>query len=105
FSPDGKRIVSGSADKTVKVWDAGSDQELLTLRGHMANVLSVAISPDGKRILSRDKSGNVLAWDSVSRQRLSDDASLKMPAGSTSVAVWGNLRVRADDHLLRIERI
>src|SRR5439155_25147218 len=32
FSPDGKRIVSGSWDKTVKVWDAHTGQEQLTLR-------------------------------------------------------------------------
>ena len=34
FSPDGKRIVSGSRDNTVKVWDAASGQETLTLKGH-----------------------------------------------------------------------
>ena len=52
FSPDGKRIVTGSGDKTVKVWDAATGQEVLALRGHAEDVLSVAFSPDGKRILS-----------------------------------------------------
>ena len=34
YSPDGQRIVTGSADHTAKVWDAASGKELLTLRGH-----------------------------------------------------------------------
>ena len=53
FSPDGKRLVSGSEDKTVKVWDAETGQETLTLKGHTGGVTSVAFSPDGKRIVSR----------------------------------------------------
>ena len=51
FSPDGRRIVSGSFDSTVKVWDASSGQEILTLKGP-GSVDSVAFSPDGRRIVS-----------------------------------------------------
>ena len=34
WSPDGKRLATGSADRTAKVWEAATGQELLTLRGH-----------------------------------------------------------------------
>ena len=36
WSPDGKRLASGSADNTIKVWDAASRQVILTLTGHTA---------------------------------------------------------------------
>jgi len=61
LSADGKRIVSGSADGTVKIWDAATGQNIRTLKTNQINVntclvLSVALSADGKRIAS----GN---WD------------------------------------------
>ena len=52
FSPDGNRIVTGSSDKTLKIWDAESGRELFTLRGHEHPVRSVAYSPDGRSIVS-----------------------------------------------------
>jgi WD40 repeat protein len=53
FSPDGKRIVSGSYDKTLRLWDANTGRPIgQPLKGHENWVSSVAFSPDGKRIVS-----------------------------------------------------
>jgi WD40 repeat protein len=74
FSPDGTRIVSGSGELDwfddrvnypgeVKVWDAATGQEMLSLKGHTGYVSSVAISRDGTRIVSGSHDGTVKVWD------------------------------------------
>ena len=68
FSPDGKRLASGSSDQTVKVWDAATGQETLTLKGHTSVVASVAFSPDGKRIVSGSGDQTLKVWDASSGQ-------------------------------------
>jgi WD40 repeat protein len=60
FSPDGRRIVSGSEDKSVRVWDSSTGETLEVLEGHTHAVTSVAFSPDDRRIVSG--SDNVRVW-------------------------------------------
>ncbi|MCA2689583.1 MULTISPECIES: WD40 repeat domain-containing protein, partial [unclassified Microcystis] len=52
FSPDGKTLVSGSGDKTIKLWNVETGQEIRTLKGHDSVVSSVNFSPDGKTLVS-----------------------------------------------------
>jgi len=62
-SPDGKTIVSGSWDHTVRMWDAQTGAPLRTLQGHEDRVSSVAVSPDGKTIVSGSWDKTVRVWD------------------------------------------
>jgi WD40 repeat protein len=63
FSPDGQHIVSGSEDKTVRVWDAATGTERHTMYGHAEPIWSVAFSPDGQSIVSRSRDSTVRVWD------------------------------------------
>ncbi len=63
FSPGGKRLLTGSYDRTAKVWDAEKGQQLLALQGHTDRVSSVAWSPDGKRILTGSYDSTAKVWD------------------------------------------
>src|SRR5262249_54127509 len=51
FCPDGQRLASASADRTVKIWDIQNGKELRTLHGHAQWVNRVAFSPDGTRLV------------------------------------------------------
>jgi len=63
FSRDGMQIVSGSDDKSVRVWDASTGVELKQLKGHTDWVKSVAFSRDGMRIVSGSADESVRVWD------------------------------------------
>jgi WD40 repeat protein/tetratricopeptide (TPR) repeat protein len=64
FSLDGRRLATGSDDKTVKLWDVESGREVQTLTGPTGEVTCVTFSPDGRLLASggRDHSG-VKLWD------------------------------------------
>ena len=70
FSRDGTRLLSGSQDKTVKLWDAATGRLLRTFEGHSDAVTSVAFSPDGARLLSG--SGDKTAQALGRRKRAAD---------------------------------
>ena len=63
ISSNGQRIVSGSLDRTVKVWDGATTECLHTLEGHPSAVWAIAISGQGTRIVSGDDYGIVCLWD------------------------------------------
>jgi WD40 repeat protein len=79
ITPDGKKIVSGSADNTIRVWDLDSGKEIKKLEGYADWVTLLAITPDGKKIVSGSADNTIRVWD------LDSGKEIKKLEGSSSV--------------------
>ena len=62
WSPDGSKIVSGSYDNTVKIWESSTGNLIRTLTGYSGGVFSVEWSPDGAQIASGSDDNTVKIW-------------------------------------------
>jgi WD40 repeat protein len=86
FSPDGKRLATTwvstelgkddagqfqlSSDARVKLWDAVSGKEVLSLSGHTEPIWRIAFSPDGTRLASSCWGGTVKVWNTASGKEI-----------------------------------
>jgi WD40 repeat protein/energy-coupling factor transporter ATP-binding protein EcfA2 len=63
FSRDGSTILAGLEDKSAKLWNATTGQEIHTFKGHTKNVKSVAFSPDDSTVLTGSFDQTAKLWD------------------------------------------
>ena len=97
FSPDSKTLLSGSNDKTVRLWDVETGQLLHLLTGHRKRVKCVGISPDGQLLLSCSPDGQVRAWDrKLLTHKKTGDSHYIVKASSRTITLVSALPVSPD---------
>lgn len=71
YSPNGERIVSGSWDKTIRIWDAETGKQIgKPFEGHVDHITSVSYSPNGKRIVSGSWDATIRIWDAETGEQI-----------------------------------
>jgi len=70
FSPDGRFALSGSGDRTVKLWEVATGKELRSFSAHTGVVFSVAFSPGGRLALSGSGDHTLKLWDAATGKEL-----------------------------------
>lgn len=106
MTPDGNRIVSGSGDGLINVWDIKSGRVLKTLKGHTEGILVIALTPDNSRIISGSQDNTLKVWDLENENVI---ASYKADGfiSSCTISQDGELIIAGDStgsiHFLRLE--
>jgi WD40 repeat protein len=102
-TPDGRRAVSASKDKTLKVWDLVTGSELRTLTGHSGSVNGVAVTPDGRCAVSASDDATLKVWDLESGGEVRTLAGHSKPVNAVAVTPDGRRAVSASkDKTLKV---
>jgi WD40 repeat protein len=102
-TPDGRRAVSASADRTLRVWDLETGETLRTLSGHTYWVTAVAVTPDGRRAVSASEDQTLRVWDVETGETVRTLTGHASGVSDVAVTPNGRRAVSAsDDETLRV---
>jgi WD40 repeat protein len=94
FSPNGRRLATGSLDGDLKLWETQTGRQLDSLSGNLGQVLDLAFSPDGARLATSSSDGTVRLWDvGTGQQTLTLASGVAGEVGTESKFCFRTLKV------------
>ena len=83
FSPDGSLVLTSSSDKTARIWNAQTGEQVKVFQGHDEALLCAAYSADGRRIVTASEDTTARIWDVATGK----EAEFRLQ-GHTSRVTW-----------------
>ena len=103
FSPDGTRIITTSYDRTARIWNAATGEEIAILRGHEHSVSRAAFSRDSSRIVTASIDNTARIWDAATYKEIAVLRGHTLSVNSASFSPDGSRVVTASgDNTARI---
>ena len=96
-------LVTGSKDKTVRIWDVGTGKTLWTFQGHVGGVTAVALRPDGQEVAAGGEDGAIKLWPLTTADEHRSVSGAKEPLWTTAISPDGSRFATAGaDRIIRI---
>jgi len=103
FRPDGRVLLTGSADGSAYFWDVATAQPRGESLAHQGGVLAVAFSPDGKRVLTGCEDGAARLWDAATGKLLGAPLTHRGPVRALAFGPDGKtILTGGDDNSVRL---
>ncbi len=103
ITPNGKQLISGSKDNTIRIWDIETGENTNTLKGHEGWIQAVTVTPNGDQVISGSTDGTVCIWDIKTGGKLKTLKGHKTAVYALDVSLNGKQIVSgSDDGIIRI---
>jgi WD40 repeat protein len=102
FSRDGLTLATGAQDKSVRLWDLTTGQELRSFEGHGSTVETVAFSPDGRTLASGSHDSTVKLWDLTTGKELRSLVGHGSPVSSVTFSPDGRTLASGSNNIVRL---